>query len=125
MESRAAARKAHRYMATPRAAPATKLPKRCNAIAAKTCPFKQGQSARILLFKPARPLGDQNFVGYPANATIEELAQSREPQQSPIPDNQRKLPPRCRQVPAAPPPPERVIAATVSWSADRRASPGV
>jgi hypothetical protein len=42
------------------------------------------------MFKPARPLGDQNFVGYPANAAIEELAQSREPQQSPIPDNQRK-----------------------------------
>src|ERR1700736_2234234 len=43
---------------------------------------------------------------------------------APSPIINANLPSRCRQVPAAPPP-ERVIAATVSWSADRRASPGV
>jgi hypothetical protein len=34
-------------MVKPRAAPATKPPGRCKAIAAKTCPFKRGQSPAL------------------------------------------------------------------------------
>src|SRR5260221_9236173 len=92
MESRAAARKANRYMATPRAAPATKLPRLGNAIAAKTWPFKQGQSARILLFKPARPLGDRFRISLatlptPRSRSSHNLASLSN---RPIPNNQRK-----------------------------------